>query len=281
MEPVVDMSSSRQKKQVYMRNVIFIAIWLCLASIKVGAAEPEKPLSGFQFYTEEYPPYNYSVERQITGIAVDLIIESAKLLNVKLPNYAFKEQPWARSYRTVLTREKTALVTAARTKHREELFQWVGPIATTSIVLIGKKSSNVTIKNNEQIKNYSIGVIIDDVGEQLMEKENISPMNLENAYTAEALVHMLEYGRIDLISYEEKVALWSIHQAGYDPNDYEVVYVLEDLNLYYALNKATPPEHTKALQWALDKLKQKDEYESISKYDAIVKKYQKWDDDLR
>ena len=264
-----------------MRNMIFVAICLCLVSIEVGATEPVPPLSGFQYYTEQYPPYNYSERGEIKGIAVDLIKASAKLLNVQLPENAFKEQPWARSYRTVLAREKTALVTAARTKHREELFQWAGPIATTSIVLIGKKANHITIENREQLENHTIGVIIDDVGEQLIRRENVPPVNITNAYTPEALVHMLAYGRIDLISYEERVALWSINQAGYDPNDYEVVYVLEDVDLYYAINKATPPEHTKALQWALDKLKQKDKDAPISEYDAIVKKYQKWNDDLR
>lgn len=47
--------------------------------------------------------------------------------------------PWARSYETVMRNQNAVLFSAARTKVREDMFKWAGPILTLSIGLVAKK----------------------------------------------------------------------------------------------------------------------------------------------
>jgi ABC-type amino acid transport substrate-binding protein len=256
--------------------VCLYLVWACATSLEAAAAESASPpLDEFEYYTEEYPPYNFIEENKIKGISVDLLKAAAQLLNIQIPENAIKLRPWARSYRTVKATKNTVLFSAARTKQREALFRWAGPIGRAHVVLIGMKKKQMRIENPEQLKHYTIGVIIDDVAEQLVRKQGVPAGKIQYAYSTIALARMLEYERIDLIAYTERSALWSIYKAGYDPGNYEVVYELDHVDLYYAFHKATPPEHVQAFQWALDQLKQKTHADHISDYDAIIKKYQK------
>ncbi|WP_375752007.1 substrate-binding periplasmic protein [Vibrio sp. HN007] len=234
------------------RNYLVIAI-LCLLSLPVGAKRSSEVFSQLQFYTEEYPPYNFIENKKTKGVAVDLLQESAELLNSELQGDAIKFRPWARSYRTALRQKNAVLFSAARTEFREDLFQWVGPIAQTRVVLIAKKNSGILVEDKKDIRYYSIGVMIDDVGEQLLTKDDaILDNRIDVAYSAEALAHMLMHDRIDLWAYEERAALHAIKKAGYSPNDFQLVYNLQTVDLYFALNKAVPSETVLAFQNAVD-----------------------------
>ncbi|WED22928.1 ABC transporter substrate-binding protein [Vibrio sp. JC009] len=259
-----------------MRSVLLLIACLFTASGYAYTSDASDFFNEFDFYTEEYPPYNFSDGEKVKGIAVDLLNESAKLLNTAIPEKSLKLRPWARSYRTVLSRQNTVLFSAARSAHREKLFKWVGPIASTRIVLIARKDAKIVIHDKSEIKNYSIGVITDDIGEQLIKKKEIGADDIEYAHSSVALARMLEHKRIDLWSYEEKVALWAISSAGYSPKDYEVVYVLEPIELYYALNLDTSDEVVSMFQSALDQLKQNNKHSGEISFNSINHKYQSW-----
>ncbi|WP_375753754.1 substrate-binding periplasmic protein [Vibrio sp. HN007] len=239
-----------------------------------SAGAENATLSNLQFYTEEYPPYNFSEGEQVRGIAVDLLMELAKQMNSGISRDSIHVWPWARSYRTVRDRQGTVLFSTARIPLRENLFQWAGPIAPTRIVLLGKKRKRITISEKEQLNKYFFGAIIDDVGEQLILDAGVPENQIETAYSPVALAQMLEHERIDLWAYEERVALWAIQNAGYQASDYEVVYVLDTVDMYYAFNNEVPKETVQAFQKALDSIKQRKGEDLNSVYDTIIKKYQ-------
>ena len=49
--------------------------------------------------------------------------------------------PWNRSYMTIQNENDIVVFLMTRTKEREELFKWVGPLAKGKVILIGKKGS--------------------------------------------------------------------------------------------------------------------------------------------
>lgn len=249
-------------------------VCLLIFSLPICASSTERDFGDYIYFTEEYPPYNYVQNGQLTGISVDLLQVAAKKAGREIPDNRIRVLPWARSYKLTQMTAFSVLFSTARTKQREDLFKWVGPIASSRIVLLGKKEPSIRISNKEQIKQYSIGVIIDDVGEQLITHPSIMADKIEYAHSNGSLIRMLESGRIDLWAYEEQVALWAIHETGYNPQDYEVVFSLEEVDYYYALNKNAPDLFVQSFQQALDKLKASTDQEES--YRSIIQKYNKW-----
>ena len=68
---------------------------------------------------------------------------------------------------------------------------------------------------------------------------------------------MLAADRIDLWSYEFQGVSWNFREIGQNPDDYEVVNVLNGSYLYFAVQKDTDDELVSKLQEALDNAKAK------------------------
>ncbi|MCK6261658.1 ABC transporter substrate-binding protein [Vibrio sp. ZSDE26] len=253
-----------------MRAIQRIAFLSLIFFCSVGSASE---LNDLNFLTEEYPPYNYSNGNEIQGIAVDLLIEASVIAKSEIQRKQISMKPWARAYRTTLITDDTVLFSTTRTKLREHLFQWVGPVSTTKIVVIAKKTSNIEVTEATDLIQYRIGVIRDDVGEQLLTELGVPRDSLQESSYARTIAGQLEKGRIDLWAYEENVANWWISQAGFNTDDYESVFVLQEGELYYAFNKDVENILIEKLQQAIDKVKTNVNNDGLTQYDAIVNKY--------
>ena len=249
---------------------------LILLTLLIGYSTASFALDSLQYFTEEYPPYNFTKNGEVTGIAVDLLRKASKEVDAEVSMKAIKLYPWARDYRIVLNTPDTVLFSTGRTQQREKLFKWAGPIGDTRIVVLAKKSNNIVINTAEDLANYSIGVVLDDIGEQLVLEAGASQNRIEYANTAVPLARMLYHDRIQLWSYEEKVALWSTEKAGIDPNAFEVVYVLQTVSLYYAFNPNIDDNLVQRLQKGIDLIKVKKEGETSSEYEKIISRYINW-----
>ncbi|MGF1694309.1 transporter substrate-binding domain-containing protein [Vibrio lamellibrachiae] len=250
----------------FQRILCLISIFVCSV---VGAAE----LNKLSFLTEEYPPYNYTNGDEVKGIAVDLLIEASTIVDSQIQISQINVQPWARAYRSTLITDDTVLFSTTRTQLREHLFQWVGPVSKTRIVVLGRKDSHIEIEEATDLIEYRIGVIRDDVGEQLLVELGVPRDSMQESSYAKTIAEQLHKGRIDLWAYEENVANWWIAQAGYDANEFETLFVLQEGELYYAFNKDVDNILIDKLQQAIDKVKTNINDDGITQYNAIIKKY--------
>jgi polar amino acid transport system substrate-binding protein len=229
-----------------------------------------KDVDNVKIFTENYPPYNMEVNGKVKGISVDLLVEMFKRMNSKLTRDDIKLVPWARGYRVVLSKPNTMLFSTTRTKEREKLFKWVGPIIDTTIGIIAPKSSHIKITKPSDLNKYKIGAVINDIGEQLLlangvKKENIQSISGKNP----VITNFRKMGkhRIDMFAYETHVAMYGVRSYQIDQSDFEVVYILKKGQLYYAFNKKTPNSIIKKYQKALDEIKADGTYKKIiSKY---------------
>ncbi|WP_070971360.1 substrate-binding periplasmic protein [Vibrio sonorensis] len=230
-------------------------------------------LNSLNYLTEEYPPYNYTLESKPSGISVKLLVAATELANSPIELSDIRFQPWARAYRSALVREDTVLFSTTRTDLREHLFQWVGPIIETRVVILAKRTSHIVISSPMELAQYRIGVIRDDVGEQILSQLGVPRNSLQESSHAKTLAKQIQKGRIDLWAYEERVARWWIKEAGYNPDDYEAVYVLEQGELYYAFNINANKELVAALQKAIDELKYEVNSDGVTYYEQILGEY--------
>ena len=222
----------------------------------------------FDIMTENWAPYNFSRDGKTQGIAVDLLVEMLKRAGSEQTIDDIKIVSWPRGYGLVTRESNTMLFSMTRTEEREKLFKWVGPIAENVTELIARKDKHIQISSIADIQKYKVATIIDDVGEQLLLGKGVPLSNLYRVVNRDQVQHLLSINRVDLsIGSSQGFRSFAL-AAGYNPDDYESVFVLNRDVISYAFHKETPDSVIQALQKALKDLKA----EGI--YDKIVEKYQ-------
>lgn len=229
---------------------IGMLVVLLLLALPVSAG-----LQQLRFITEEYPPYNYSDNGQLKGIAIELLEQAFAAEGLQLQPQQIELLPWARGYDTALSTANTVLFSTNRTAARETLFQWAGPISADRVVLMGRASRTLQIDSIEQLNASELQIVAirEDVGAQRLQELGVDPDRITLASNNTSALAMLEAGRVDLWAYGEDVAYWLMRSQGIDPSAFEAVYTLTETYLYFALNADTDPRLTEQLQQAIDR----------------------------
>ncbi|MBU1248059.1 MAG: ABC transporter substrate-binding protein [Proteobacteria bacterium] len=242
-------------------RLVILTIFACLAFlVPAFGAQGDVAPEGLTYLTEDYYPYNYQRNGVLQGISVDILRRVWAELGVE--DQPIHLLPWARGYKFVQEVPGTVLFSMARTPEREEMFQWVGPITTARFVLSAKKGRAITIRSLEDICGYSVGTLIDDITDILLEDAKTCA-RVESVPDTQFLVKMLEHDRIDLLAYEEKSLQRLMWAHGYAPEDVETVYVLKETSVYFAFHPDTPPTLVERFQQAMDRVRLSPEYEQI------------------
>ncbi len=245
-----------------MRRFIFIL----LSFIFIGSLQA----SDIKMMTENYPPYNMEVDGELQGLFIDVLDVMLKQMGSKQNKFDVELLSWSKAYSSALDIKDSVVFSATRTKSRENLFKWVGPISKTTIGITALKSKNIVIKSISDFKNYKIGAIKKDIGEILLLENGIDKSSIyivDGTNSLATSFYKMERDKIDMLAYETKVAMYSADLNGYEVDDYEVIYTLEKNELYFAFNKQTSDEIIQKWQKALDEIK------SNGIYDKIMKKY--------
>ncbi len=241
-----------------MKKIIFITIFIFILSILCAQS-----IDDLVPFTEEYPPYNYTSKGVLEGISIDLIERMFEISLSKLRRKDIIVASWARGYYSIQNKKNAVLFATTRSKSREKLFKWVGPITPTSISLHVKNNSNIKISNYEDIKAYTVCVIRDDIAQQLLLENGIETDKLIITTTTEQNIQLLNMNRADIWAYECNAAFWALQANGYNLENYKTIFTLEESELWFAFNNQTPDSVIKQLQKALNSLVETGEYQDI------------------
>lgn len=107
-----------------MKYSTLTAALFCLSLATCLKAEP------YLLVTEEWAPYNYRENNQLTGMATDIV---QRIMTLTGDKFEVLFLPSMRSGLTLKTRPKTILYSMFRTAEREQMYKWVGPIVEESI----------------------------------------------------------------------------------------------------------------------------------------------------
>ncbi len=226
-------------------------------------------LPDFMIMTEPWTPWQFEENGNVKGIAVDLLVLMLERVGSGQNHDDIKMYPWARGYMTVQRKENTILFSTTRTKKREKMFKWVGPIFQNSSYLIAKKDKHIKIKSLKELKNYNIGTVIDDVGEEYMNKLGIGIDQLDRTTSNFRNIEKLNFNRIDMIVQSWEGFCYDAKELNINPNLFETVYLADVKDISYAFYKGTPDWIIKKFQKALDELKEE------GKLDELIKRYKK------
>lgn len=230
-----------------------------LLACVVALASPWCMATELELLTEENPPLNYSENGQPKGLSVDVVLEIQRRVGSHEP---IKVQPWARAYRTASTVPHVALFGTARTAAREEMFQWVGPVATAVASLYGKRGSGLRINSLDEAKAVSrILVVRDFYTHQMLEKLGFT--NLELVPKPETMVKMAVNGRAPLMFVGNLTLPDLLEKAEAKRSDVELLYTVTSIQTYIAFSLGTPKDVVHAWQAALDSMKRDGSYAAI------------------
>lgn len=212
--------------------------------------------------TEEYPPFNYTEDGNLTGLATEVVRELA----TKVGNSAAIEvKPWARAYKMIEKEDGLILYSMTRTEAREGLFKWVGPVASNTWVFFAKKGSGISLGSLEDAKGVGkIGTYNQDAAEIFLKEQGFT--NIDSVPDDTLNVPKLMAGRIDLWIVGELQGIYKAKLKGVS-DQLEKVMDVKETQLFIAFSKNTPDDVIAKWQAALDGMK------ADGSFDAIVKKY--------
>jgi polar amino acid transport system substrate-binding protein len=235
---------------------------LLISSPAVAEQDLSDPLQVIQaienlnWITEEYPPFNYRDPNtgKITGASVEVLMQIFAKLGIKSGSINLKLYPWARGYHKVLNDTGTALFSTTYTQERLQDMKFLGPIVTNLFAVIALKSRQLNIESVEDLDQLKISVVRDDVAEQLLVKQGVKPEAIDQLNSGLGMVKKLASGRVDAIAYSFVTTLNLFQQAKINPDDFEIIYILQQSNMGFAFHNDTDARILEPMRKALDEL---------------------------
>jgi polar amino acid transport system substrate-binding protein len=229
--------------------------------------------SDLTYITEQFPPINYVEDGELMGISVDLLEKIFDRMGADTDRSSIQVLLWDEGYRKALDEENTVIFATARIPERESLFKWVGPIAPSDKAIFARKDSKITIETGEDLLDLRIGVVRNDSAVQLVQDAGLDLEDLVQENDPSTLIEMLENDTIDAWAYGTLAAPWLFRDSGADPEDFEAVYILGEVEDYYAFNINTSDSLVQEFQDALDNVKQELNEDGTNDYQKILYKY--------
>ncbi len=236
----------------------------------LGRYIPSIGLVQLNYLTEEWAPFNYQGEENVTGISVEILETVFKNIGVNRSREDVRIVPLAEGFKIAQNNSSTVLFSIVRTPERDPLYKWAGPFARASFVLYAPVSSNITISSPEDLNQYRIGAVEASIENDLLANQGVYASKVVNGKTPEDLFRMLEEGQIDLWATGDLAGRHQILQTAADPNAYEIVYTLSENDFYYIFSKDVPDTLVTAFQQALDNVRDQKDEQGVSDYEKII-----------
>ena len=250
-----DMTSTRSVRATILTTLSAAIIFLlCISNVHTEE---------LKVFTEEMPPYNYTNDANVvTGFSTEIVQELIKRTKSDIFGKNIRSLPWARAYKMLQQEPNILLFSMTRSEERENLFKWVGPIASRTIWFWKLKSrKDISVKTLDDIKLYRTGAVREFSSTRYMQELNFT-LDLTNS--EELNFKKLIAGRFDLLTALELAAAYHMKKQGKNFDQLERVIKLDDrYNYYLALNINTSDEIVQKLQSALDEMKTDGSYERI------------------
>jgi polar amino acid transport system substrate-binding protein len=211
------------------------------------------PAHALTALTEYNPPFNFMEKGKLTGVSVDIVTEMGKRAGVPL---TLQLLDWNKGYNDVQTKRDTCLFSTARLPNRENVFKWVGPIATNQWAFFAKQGFTGKINSLEDARPYRIGGIQQDARVEWLKEKGVT--NIVTVVKRTELPSLLTLDRKKLGGIDLWISgLYAAPQVMAEAKVKDVVFVktVKEEELYLACNPGVPAATLSSLQAALDAMK--------------------------
>lgn len=209
-----------------------------------------------QWYTEDYPPFNYQSQGQLHGLALNVLRSAYQHLDWYLDESQIVLAPWPRVYKSVQQQANTCVFSMTFTERRNKLFNFVGLVIPNTVAVIAHKETDISISQLKQDKSLTYGVVKNDIGHQALLAYGISESQFVYLKTGLELVQMIDHKRVDLIAYGDAIARFQFKRANINPKNYRLLMPLLNSKLGFACNKQVPQALLQQLDIAIKQVVQ-------------------------
>lgn len=237
-------------------------------SFECSEQQAKKILADYQWYTEDYPPYNYKNKQgDLVGIYPEVLALISKELNLSINLKEVTIVPWARLYNTLENSLTHAAFNMIKTPDREKKFKLVTlPVVTKVSIMVLKENSHILAKKSLTDLTYS--VVRQDIGEHLLNKQFNITSEVQTT-SASSMLNMLIHRRVHAIAYSELVANFQMDKIGYANTKLVPLYTLNDqLKTAFIFHKDTSACVTNLLSQTISLLDERGEI------NRVLEKYQ-------
>ena len=212
------------------------------------AAVAAVPAHALTFLTEENPPLNYTEGGRITGYATDVVNELGRRARVPVK---LEVMPWSKAFVAAQAGRETCVYSTARLENRENLFQWVGPIAFNRWAVYARRDFAGEIKSLEDLKPHRIGAVTFDAKGDYLKAQSVVNLLLvddDRENPARLALPKTDANYIDLWVTSLNGARKT---AGRATPDIKLVYVIRDVPSWLACSPYVPKDVVGRLTGAL------------------------------
>ncbi len=209
-----------------------------------------------QLFSEYAPPLNYYTgsigDYQVAGSSVKIVKEIQK----RLGGYASSiyMTSWFDGYATVQELPNSALFTTARTPERENLFQWVGPIAPMNPDFYTLKDADITANTLEEARALTVTTPTQWYTHDFLKANGFENI-LTSYYPADSFAQLLER-EADAIYIDPEAIDWLCRESGTSRDSLEKLPIETPTRQgYIAFSLDTPKVTVDEWQNALDAMK--------------------------
>jgi len=189
---------------------------------------------------EDLYPLHYMENGENIGSSIDLI---KKILKETGLHYTIEMQPWARAYNTALHKKNTLLISIARTKQREALFTWIGPVIKFNYFLYGLPNTIIDPKMPiSALNNYRIAVVRQTAIHHYLKSKNLN--NYQLVSSTEQAIKMLTAHRVDLVSGMSGIFMENCYRLKLACKAITPLYKFKNIitDIHIAMSKSTDKE---------------------------------------
>jgi len=233
---------------------------ICIFINILNAQSLQTQLNNLHIATEDYPPISF---KNKDGKADGLASEVATIIMGKLNmTQKIRVWPWARDYKLLKKGPNYLVFSVARTKERDPLFQWVGPIFSMNTGFYTKKNSKLKITSLDDAKKlHKIGTYLESFDKQYLENQHFT--NLDSTRNNILNIKKMMIGRFDVITATNVTIKAMVKKAGYTMNDIKNTYTFLSTGVYFAFSKDVPFEVVNAWGQELEKLRNSGDLKKI------------------
>ena len=202
----------------------------------------------------ETTPYTFQRGEHVEGSATAVVEKTLQAAG--FADFQVRLYPWARAYDMALNEPNVLIFLIARTKAREQQFQWAGEIMKMQYHLFRlRERGEITVNSLDDARNYSIGVMRDDVRHQYLQSKGFRRLAVSAQWIDN--FNKLIKRQVDLVPLTDDDASSLCLQAHFDCAALTKVMTLDEASsgLYMAFSNATPAATVQRVKAAFDKLK--------------------------
>ncbi len=242
-------------RELFKKMILELLSFLLIISISNLWAEE------LTVMTENWPPYNYLEKGTVTGFSTDIVKEIMKELNISSEIIVL---PGARGESYARTKKNHVLFSLFRTKAREAIYKWVGPLATEEVYFFKKKGNPIVIKNIDDVKKQGLRIASMHEGMIYNHLQSLGFKRFIRSYVVKESVKQLHKNQADLIALTPLGISYLLNELNLPLDSIVQTSIkLFQNDLYIVISKKTDNKIVQKWQNALDKIKSSDRYKQI------------------